>query len=66
MARYGYGVSTCRTAYQKDHYFCRTTYSPGTLGYWEESISFVHSRKQIERMTPDDLEGQLMVRMFVL
>jgi hypothetical protein len=60
MRRYGYNVNTCPTAYQKDHYFCRKG------GDIYPIIRIVHSRRQIERMTPDDLEGQLMVRMFVV
>ena len=60
MRRYGYGVSTCPTAYKKDHYFCRDNRDIYPI------IRIVHSRKQIERMTPDDLEGELIIRMFVL
>jgi hypothetical protein len=57
---YGYGVYTCPTAYQKDHYFCRNN------GDIRQTIVIVHSRKEIERMSPDDLEGELIVRMFVV
>ena len=60
VRRYGYGVSTCPTAYQKDHYFCRNNQDT------YPTIRIVHSRKQIERMSPDDLEGELIVRMFVV
>ena len=52
-ARYSHGESATR-----DHLFVESR-------PWLP-ICFVHSRKQIKRMTPDDLEGQLMVRMFVL
>jgi hypothetical protein len=54
------GVYTCPTAYQKDHYFCRNN------GDIRQTIVIVHSRKEIERMSPDDLEGELIVRMFVV
>jgi hypothetical protein len=60
MIRYGYIVNTSPTAYQKDHYFCRKSGDKYSI------IRIVHSRRQVERMTPDDLEGQLMIRMFVV
>lgn len=63
VRRYGYGVSTCPTAHQKDHYFCRKSGDSYSVIY---SPPLVHSRKQIERMTPDEFEGELIAKLFVL
>jgi hypothetical protein len=60
MRRYGYRVSTCPTAHQKDLYFSRNNRDTYL------TIPIVHSRKQIERMTPDDPEEELIDRLFVL
>lgn len=63
MRRYGYYVSTSPTAYQKDHFFC---FNRGSLYFVLCPTYLVHSRKQIERMTADDLEGELIAKLFVL
>lgn len=60
MWRYGYIVNRSPTAYQKDHYFCRKSKDA------YQTIRIVHTRKQIERMTPEDLEGELIAKLFVL
>jgi hypothetical protein len=58
LSRYGYRArySYVETA-SRDHLFVERAGYP---------ISFAHSRKEIERMSPDDLEGQLIEEMFVV
>ena len=60
MRRYGYIMNTSPTAYKKDHHFCRKR------GDKYQTIRIVHSLRQIDRMTLEDLEGELIARLFVL
>ena len=53
-------MNTSPTAYKKDHHFCRKR------GDKYQTIRIVHSLRQIDRMTLEDLEGELIARLFVL